>query len=176
MDGLEQFNFVRSKKLCDNCLSPFHFSTGFKCRKECKVPGCDMRCNHLTMLIRTENSEQNPSKKLPCEDEEGHFSVSYDYTRAGCSRKGLPIVPVKVKGHGKKTYALLDNGSNATFCTNNLLKQLGAGGRNVISLSQQLMMWKKSEKVSLPPWKSLVLTRMFLSDCRWLFYESASCL
>ena len=47
--------------------------------------------------------------------------------------KGLPIVPVKAKGQGKKTfittYALLDNGSNATFCTNNLLKQLGVGGR-----------------------------------------------
>ena len=37
-DGLQQFNFVRSKKLCDNCLSPFHFSAGCKCKKECKVP------------------------------------------------------------------------------------------------------------------------------------------
>ena len=36
---------------------------------------------------------------------------------------------MKVKEQGKKTfittYALLDNGSNETFCTNNLLKQLG---------------------------------------------------
>ncbi len=39
-----------------------------------------------------------------------------------------------MKGQGKKTffttYALLDNGSNATFCTNDLLKELGVGGRN----------------------------------------------
>ena len=27
------------------------------------------------------------------------------------------------------TYALLNNGSNATFCTNNLLKQLGVGDK-----------------------------------------------
>ena len=42
-------------------------------------------------------------------------------------------MPVKVKGQGKKafitTYALLGNGSNAAFCTNNLLKQLAVGGR-----------------------------------------------
>ena len=42
-------------------------------------------------------------------------------------------MPVKVKGQGKKafitTYALLDDGSNATFCTNSLLKQLVVGGR-----------------------------------------------
>ena len=100
-DGLQQFKLVRSKKLCNNCLSPFHFSAGCKCRKECKVPGCDMRRKHLTVLheplmafewkrneqIRTENSQQNPSKKSTREDEENCFGVSCGYTGAGCSMK-----------------------------------------------------------------------------------------
>ena len=54
-------------------------------------------------------------------------------TGAGCETKALPIVPVKVKGRGKgtiiETYALLDNGSMATFCTEQLLEDLGVHGK-----------------------------------------------
>ncbi len=38
--GEEQFEFVLSKKLCDNCLSSFHFSAGCKRWKACKIPNC----------------------------------------------------------------------------------------------------------------------------------------
>ena len=101
-----------------------------------------MRHKHLTVLheplvafeqIRTENNQQNLGKKSTQEDKESRFGVSCGYTEVGCSKKGLPIVPLKVKGHRKKTfittYPLFDNGSNATFCTYNLLKQHGVGGR-----------------------------------------------
>ncbi|KAK3745210.1 hypothetical protein QZH41_004249 [Actinostola sp. cb2023] len=46
---------------------------------------------------------------------------------------GLAIVPVKVKAPGKsrviETYAFLDNGSNTTFCTEELMQKLGIKGR-----------------------------------------------
>ena len=46
-------------------------------------------------------------------------------TGAGCETKALSIVAVKIKGRGKgtinETYALLDNGSTATFCTEQLV-------------------------------------------------------
>ena len=46
-------------------------------------------------------------------------------TRARCETKALSIVAFKVKGRGKgtinKTYALMDNGPTATFCTEQLL-------------------------------------------------------
>ena len=46
---------------------------------------------------------------------------------------GLPVVPVKVMGIGCEkpviTYAFLDNGSNSTFCTQDLLTQLGLKGQ-----------------------------------------------
>lgn len=53
---------------------------------------------------------------------------------------GMVIIPVKVrvKGSDKSvvTYAFLDNGSNSSFCTDSLMKQLGVKGqRTKISLS-----------------------------------------
>ena len=48
------------------------------------------------------------------------------------SRIGLAVVPVKVKAEGSDkvvvTHAFLDGGSNSTFCTEALLKQLGLDG------------------------------------------------
>ena len=45
---------------------------------------------------------------------------------------GLPEVPVNITGIGCEepviTYAFLDNGSNSTFCTEDLLNQLGLKG------------------------------------------------
>eukprot|EP00794_Sanderia_malayensis_P001912 gene1912-2170_t len=46
--------------------------------------------------------------------------------------KGLPIVPLKVKGaesdNSIKTYVLLESGSTASFCSEVLLKELGVTG------------------------------------------------
>ena len=54
--------------------------------------------------------------------------------------KVQPIVPVKVKGRGKDevmtTYALLDDLSTSTWCTEGLAKRLGVVGPHVeVSLS-----------------------------------------
>ena len=55
---------------------------------------------------------------------------------AGVFVTGLPVVPVKVKCAGSskviETYAFLDPGSNTTFCTNELLEQLGVEGKETI--------------------------------------------
>ena len=52
------------------------------------------------------------------------FNGLADDTGAGSVGKGLPIVPVKVTCHSTKkvftTYALLDSGSTASFCSNTL--------------------------------------------------------
>ena len=52
----------------------------------------------------------------------------------------MPIVPVKVKGRGSgeviTTYALLDNGSTSTWCSEGLAKKLGVEGPRIqVSLS-----------------------------------------
>ena len=56
------------------------------------------------------------------------FNGLADDTGAGSVGKGLPIVPVKVTCHSTKTvfttYALLDSGFTASFCSNTLLEKL----------------------------------------------------
>ena len=49
-NGEEQFKFVCSKTLCDNCLSPFHFAAGCKRSKSCSISGCDLKHKNLTSL------------------------------------------------------------------------------------------------------------------------------
>ena len=61
----------------------------------------------------------------------------------------MSIVPMKVnvKGHDKKAliYALLDSGSNTSFCTEDLLKQLNTKGeRATLSLTTM----RKSNKTT----------------------------
>ena len=61
-------------------------------------------------------------------------------TGAGTSRVILPIVPVKVWSGNRNqcvsTYALLDNGSTTTFCTERLANVLGLrGNKEVLALS-----------------------------------------
>ena len=56
-------------------------------------------------------------------------------TTEGPPATALPIVPVKVRAQGSlfciKTYALLDTGSNSTFCSNMLLDRLGVEGKHL---------------------------------------------
>ena len=69
------------------------------------------------------NSHSNGNSEAP-----NGFVGGNTQTRARCEMKALSIAPVKVKRRGKgriiETYALLDNGSRATFCTEQLLQDL----------------------------------------------------
>ena len=60
----------------------------------------------------------------------------YGVTGDGASEIGMPIVPFKVKSRSSNrtivTYALLDSGSNTTFCTHDLMVQLGIEGEETI--------------------------------------------
>ncbi|MCP4798391.1 MAG: hypothetical protein GY893_00405, partial [bacterium] len=165
-NGEQQFKFIRSKKLCDNCLSSFHFSAGCKRRKACTVPGCNMTRKHIGAIhdsvkaFELRRSEQRnigasragrdndqsarSNQTRSCEVKEAtsksrtsgavsQFNGLADDTGAGSVGKGLPIVPVKVTCHSTKrvftTYALLDSGSTASFCSNALLEELDVNSK-----------------------------------------------
>ena len=72
-------------------------------------------------------------------------------TGAGTSVTGLPVVPVKVRAKGSNTllhtYAFLDGGSNTTFCSDQLLKDLGVRGIDT-TLSLTTMERENSTKAS----------------------------
>ena len=48
--GEEQFHFIHSRKLCDNCLSSFHLSAGCKRRHACSIHECGIPHKHLTSI------------------------------------------------------------------------------------------------------------------------------
>ena len=162
LDG--RLKFVRKKGLCYNCLFQGHMVNSCPKNSFCKVTGCQSK--HSTFLHpRSYNHDRrdfhsneryvNSSPIHPREEENDNTNSANDNAQSGCVNAtktssdvngagviitGLPIVPVKVKCAGSSrtvtTYAFLDAGSNTTFCTEELLKQLGVKGkRTTVSLT-----------------------------------------
>ena len=146
-----RYQFVRSKRLCINCLVPGHFVQDCPKRSFCRVEGCTKK--HYTLL----HEKQSPPK-LSIIDKENRPSDQGQVTSPGATQAkngyvksesfqvssdsvvGMSIVPVKVnvKRQDKKelTYAFLDSGSNTSFCTEDLLTKLNAKGeRATLSLT-----------------------------------------
>ena len=139
-DGEKQFKLIRQKKLCDNCLSSFHFSAGCKRRKACTIPNCDVRRKHMASIHNAvkefERRRSGQCSQDQCRSpkpEQGQFSGLTSKADACSVGQGLPVVPIKVRCKGRNkvvtTYALLDSGSTASFCDNVLLEELGVEGK-----------------------------------------------
>ena len=146
-----RYQFVRSKRLCINCLVPGHFVQDCPKRSFCRVEGCAKK--HSTFL----HEKQSPPKPSSTDKEnppsnqgqvtspsatqvKNGYVKSESFQVSSDSVVGMSIVPVKVnvKGQDKKvlTYAFLDPGSNTSFCTEDLLKKLNAKGeRATLSLT-----------------------------------------
>ena len=135
------------KRLCFGCLSDKHVARDCPVRKPCKITNCTR--SHPTVL-------HTPSREKPTI----HIAVGTDRTDdisvlnamantdecpnevAGevRSKTAIAIIPVKLRSRATKktviTYAFLDSGSSASFCTESLMKKLGVSGPKVkISLS-----------------------------------------
>ena len=147
----DRFDFVRSKKLCDNCLAPGHFSNA--CWKEsfCRVTGCNVHTKHSSFLHPKNNgpagyfasgarnasgtgaTQQVDNQKVHNGFADGRNQALGQHSGQNqASATGLAILSVKVKPKGFhrmiKTYAFLDNGSNVSFCSEKLAKQLDLSG------------------------------------------------
>ena len=130
----DRMKFVKEKRLCNNCLTKGHFVNA--CTKDsfCKVEECDGK--HSTFL-HPKNTSEMPMKR----NEESAKSASIKKSSIPLHTSiGLSVVPVRVKAPGKsnviETYAFLDNGSNTTFCTEELMQSLGIQGkRTTLSLT-----------------------------------------
>ena len=155
----DRFNFVRFKNICDNCLVPGHFSNS--CPKEsfCRVTGCNTHTKHSSFLHPKTNGpaadiasgargasgtgaiQQVDNQKVHNGFVDGsNEAVGPHSGQTRASATGLAILPVKVKAKGSdqtiQTYAFLDNGSNASFCSEKLANQLNLSGkRTTLSLT-----------------------------------------
>ena len=132
----EKLQYLRSKGLCYGCLKNTNHLV-----KDCSNKlTCDM-CNllHPTVLhIQRAGSGTATSKANGTENRIGEVKVGY--VDVGCQLTrtrdltGVPVIlPVvlrcKSTGVSTQTYAFLDNGSDAVFCTEKIRQLLNVGGQ-----------------------------------------------
>ncbi|XP_042888382.1 uncharacterized protein LOC122263818 [Penaeus japonicus] len=124
---------VRKAKLCFNCLRSNHRVT--TCRKAtvCEVDNCGMW--HHKLLHDAFNKEDASEKAGKVSTQPKVSTKSCACNPSKDSKIALPIVKVKVGSLGMdnhiSTLALLDPGSNSTFCTKALIDKLGISGKSV---------------------------------------------
>ncbi len=130
----EKIDFLKGTGVCFGCLCTGHISK--ECRKRLSCKTCGLR--HPSMLhIHHKGKGADVEKgKSNLESSVGSSLVTVQtsgLTGAGEQDFKLAIVPVKVKSkRGQKiveTYAFLDQGSSASFCTMGLMDRLNLSGR-----------------------------------------------
>ncbi|XP_030836004.1 uncharacterized protein LOC115921870 [Strongylocentrotus purpuratus] len=153
----EKLAFCKSKGLCFACLQSSHLARDCKQRTTCKIcqrlhptllhrdwaPSKQVKRNGESEKQRTNddvgaNRKKEESSEGQTEGEEIGNENFPDVRRTLSNRTSMQdsqpaIVPVTVRskqtGKCVHTYAFIDNGSNATFCTEELKNKLNARGR-----------------------------------------------
>ncbi|XP_068690788.1 uncharacterized protein [Montipora foliosa] len=145
----ERIKFLSAKRLCFGCLSEKHVARLCPERKICKIPNCTRK--HPTVLhtsnvrekslvdvgVGTGDSTDTPVLNAMANTEKCSSSLDLGEARP---RTAMAVIPVKIRLKSSNqtiiTYAFLDNGSSATFCTESLMRKLGVYGTKAkISLS-----------------------------------------
>ena len=116
--------FVKSHKLCFNCLKGKHISRLCRTPKVCPVSEC--KGKHHTLLhkwVQFTNDQSAADSSVNC-------TTKTDVKVKTC----IGIVPVIIAGNNGKTYtthALLDDGADKSMCDERLLKILDIESRPV---------------------------------------------
>ena len=142
----ERYSFMRSKGLCYGCLKKGHMTR--KCRNRLKCSTCSR--SHPTVLhdptrlpsnssnSKKEQNYNNSSTLIIDQPTTSYFKESANVSAccdngAGDQSCAMAIIPVRIKlkdkSHSIVTYAFFDTGSSVTFCSENLMRQLGASGK-----------------------------------------------
>ncbi|XP_050417786.2 uncharacterized protein LOC126831152, partial [Patella vulgata] len=122
-------DFVKSKRLCFGCLKPGHILQ--YCSKKTKCPNNECDESHHPVLHDNKNNNQTKTDQKPVVA--STLSNDMEAGNHNDSPCTMAIIPVMVKtknGHNVvETYAFLDPGSNVSFCTENLMRQLSCNGK-----------------------------------------------
>ena len=134
MSPTDRVKVASENRLCFNCLSGGrHFSRNCK-EAPCSVQGC--KGKHSKMLHGAFQGASSRNDIVPRGESSDDQKVGATSLACGStqehSKVALPVVAVMVKGTGSgewlKTHALLDPGSNGSFCSMELVKMLSVQG------------------------------------------------
>ncbi|KAL2086463.1 hypothetical protein ACEWY4_017522 [Coilia grayii] len=141
----DKLSFLKSKGICFGCLSTGHISKDCKRRLTCSM--CK-RAHPSTLHIEPKDNATKEAERPS--DVIGSASAELcGYIGAGGQESVLSIVPVKVKAakgsHVIKVYALLDPGSSATFCSEELMSRLHMRGKKT-----RILLRTMNQETSVP--------------------------
>ncbi|KAL2092730.1 hypothetical protein ACEWY4_012528 [Coilia grayii] len=141
----DKLSFLKSKGICFGCLSTGHISKDCKRRLTCSM---SKQAHPSTLHIEPKDNAtkeaERPSDVIGSASAElcGHIG-------AGGQESVLSIIPVKVKAakgsHVIKVYALLDPGSSATFCSEELMSRLHMRGKKT-----RILLRTMNQETSVP--------------------------
>ena len=122
--------FLRRESRCFRCLMKGHVVGDCRSKLVCEVEGCGGRSHHtLLHKYSLENTESvvgpGPSEKVMSSTLSG--STRHEAARSQCYFMTISV-KVRYGNETTTTYALLDSGSQRTFCEKGLARRLGASG------------------------------------------------
>ncbi|KAI2645448.1 Gag-Pol polyprotein [Labeo rohita] len=130
----DRVGLLKAKGICFGCLVKGHMSRDCKRRITCAV--CSKKHPGILHIHQTDGEFMKMEKSASGSQRavsSGLVSLEKNGLRSSDDHCTLAIVPVKVKlsnsDHIVQTYAFLDPGSSASFCTENLRRQLNAKGK-----------------------------------------------
>ena len=148
LSATKRLELVKEKRLCFSCLKPARHSMR-QCRIEkiCNIDGCTFKHSRFlhagfqeAQATRDQNDDDDTQSTgadaTQRANENGSSSVSA-HTLAAMNtttyfgKTALPVVRITVtatNGRSTQVYALLDTGSDRTFCSPRLLDDLGIKG------------------------------------------------
>ena len=114
----KRVEFVKVNRLCFRCLNGGHIAENCNAKEACSIEGCT-KPNHHTLLHKS-NSQNTENETV----------TTAIHSIDSIKKPMLPLLPVKVRRGSVTvtTQALLDTGSQQTFCTHKLADQLKAPG------------------------------------------------
>ena len=148
---IDRRELAKNTGLCFSCLQQGHVANSCPVDKTCGVGGCTSKHNKFLHMPRGAGGERqagtppgNTSSQTTLTDsktptEEGAAQSapadvrSSNFARGTTGKVALPIVPVRVRVPNsdayEDTYALLDPGTDSTYCSELLREKLGAVGQ-----------------------------------------------
>ena len=145
----EKIFFFKENGICFGCLCTGHISK--ECRKRLSCELCGSRHPSILHIHHKEKTEA----RLSAEADGNPVTVQTNgLTGAGEQDCKLAIVPVRVKSKkGQRmveTYAFLDQGSSASFCTVDLMDRLNLAGRKTKILLRTMGQEKMVDSFIVP--------------------------